>query len=61
MVSFFVLGRVARAGSSGTAYSFISFDELPYVLDLHLFLGKSMKLAKINLPKGSYDFSYIFL
>ena len=39
------LGRVARAGRSGTAYSLISSDEVPYMLDLHLCLGKSVSLS----------------
>ena len=39
------VGRVARAGRSGTAYSLLSPDELPYLLDLHLFLGKAVTLA----------------
>jgi len=34
---------VARAGRSGTAYSLVAPDELPYLLDLHLFLGKPVK------------------
>lgn len=38
-------GRVARAGRSGTAYSLISSDEVPYVLDLHLFLGRPLQLS----------------
>ncbi|XP_065063488.1 ATP-dependent RNA helicase DDX54-like [Rhopilema esculentum] len=39
------VGRVARAGRSGTAYSFVANDELPYMLDLHLFLGRPLKTA----------------
>lgn len=39
------IGRVARAGRSGTAYSLVAPDELPYLLDLHLFLGRSLALA----------------
>ncbi|XP_074656567.1 ATP-dependent RNA helicase DDX54-like [Tubulanus polymorphus] len=39
------VGRVARAGRSGTAYSLVAHDEIPYVLDLHLFLGRPMKYA----------------
>jgi ATP-dependent RNA helicase DDX54/DBP10 len=39
------VGRVARAGRSGTAYSFVSPDEAPYLLDLHLFLGRTLRLA----------------
>lgn len=40
------LGRCARAGRSGTAYSLVSTEELPYLLDLHLFLGRGVKAAK---------------
>nr|XP_004611249.1 unnamed protein product [Sorex araneus] len=39
------VGRVARAGRSGTAYSLVAPDELPYLLDLHLFLGRALSLA----------------
>ncbi|KHJ91683.1 DBP10CT domain protein [Oesophagostomum dentatum] len=39
------VGRVARAGRSGTAISLISSDELPYLADLFLFLGKPMRFA----------------
>nr|XP_033812268.1 ATP-dependent RNA helicase DDX54 [Geotrypetes seraphini] len=39
------VGRVARAGRSGTAYSLVAMDEIPYVFDLHLFLGRPLKLA----------------
>lgn len=34
------VGRVARMGRSGTAYSLVAPDELPYMLDLFLFLGE---------------------
>ena len=36
------VGRVARAGRAGTAYSFVSNEELPYLLDLHVFLGRPL-------------------
>ncbi|XP_068937745.1 ATP-dependent RNA helicase DDX54 [Petaurus breviceps papuanus] len=39
------VGRVARAGRSGTAYSLVAPDEVPYVFDLHLFLGRPLTLA----------------
>jgi ATP-dependent RNA helicase DDX54/DBP10 len=39
------VGRVARAGQSGVAYSFVTNEELPYLLELHEFLGKELKLA----------------
>ncbi|VDO81207.1 unnamed protein product [Heligmosomoides polygyrus] len=54
------VGRVARAGRSGTAISLIAPDELPYLTDLFLFLGKPMRFAKdedkydggLRLPEG---------
>ncbi|KAG2470757.1 DDX54 helicase, partial [Polypterus senegalus] len=39
------VGRVARAGRCGTAYSLISADELAFVFDLNLFLGRPMRFA----------------
>lgn len=37
------VGRAARMGRAGTAYSLLTRDELPYLLDLHLYLGRSIK------------------
>lgn len=46
-------GRVARAGRSGTAYSLVAPDEMPYVFDLHLFLGRPLILAGAQeMPAG---------
>ncbi|GAA28065.2 ATP-dependent RNA helicase DDX54/DBP10, partial [Clonorchis sinensis] len=39
------VGRVARAGRSGTAYSLIDPDELPYLFDVLVFLGKSLQTS----------------
>lgn len=39
------VGRAARAGRTGTAYSFVTSEDMPYVLDLHLFLSKPIKAA----------------
>lgn len=36
------VGRTARAGNRGWAYSIISESELPYLLDLELFLGRKI-------------------
>lgn len=36
------VGRVARAGRSGRAFSLVSPDELSYLFDLQLFLGKAV-------------------
>ncbi|CAG2067397.1 unnamed protein product, partial [Timema podura] len=38
------VGRCARAGRSGVAYSLLSGDEYAYLLDLHLFLGRPLNL-----------------
>lgn len=34
------VGRAARAGRTGTAYSFLTSEDMAYLLDLHLFLSK---------------------
>uniref|UniRef100_A0A8C9ZA82 ATP-dependent RNA helicase DDX54 n=1 Tax=Sander lucioperca TaxID=283035 RepID=A0A8C9ZA82_SANLU len=39
------VGRVGRAGRSGIAYSLICPDEMPFVYDLHLFLGRPVQFA----------------
>lgn len=36
------VGRTARAGNRGWAYSIVSESELPYLLDLELFLGRKV-------------------
>uniref|UniRef100_A0A8C5JES1 ATP-dependent RNA helicase DDX54 n=1 Tax=Junco hyemalis TaxID=40217 RepID=A0A8C5JES1_JUNHY len=50
------VGRVARAGRSGTAYSLVAPDEMPYVFDLHLFLGRPLVLAGAqDMPADAGD------
>ena len=44
LIMNFYSGRVARAGRSGVAYSLVSSDEVAYMLDLHLFLGQTLRL-----------------
>lgn len=39
------VGRTARAGNRGWAFSIVSENELPYLLDLELFLGKKILLT----------------
>ena len=39
------VGRVARAGRPGNAYSFVAGDELAYFIDLQLFLGHSLSFV----------------
>ncbi|KAL3641717.1 putative DEAD-box ATP-dependent RNA helicase 29 [Castilleja foliolosa] len=39
------VGRAARAGRTGTAFSFVTSEDMAYVLDLHLFLSKPIRAA----------------
>ncbi|XP_031259135.1 putative DEAD-box ATP-dependent RNA helicase 29 [Pistacia vera] len=39
------VGRAARAGRTGTAFSFVTTEDMPYLLDLHLFLSKPIRAA----------------
>lgn len=34
------VGRAARMGRTGTAHSLLTRDEIPFLLDLHLFLSR---------------------
>ncbi|KAG7224063.1 hypothetical protein INR49_015321 [Caranx melampygus] len=47
------VGRVGRAGRSGTAYSMVCPDEMPFVYDLHLFLGRPVQFATPEHTKDS--------
>uniref|UniRef100_A0A8C4EBR4 RNA helicase n=1 Tax=Dicentrarchus labrax TaxID=13489 RepID=A0A8C4EBR4_DICLA len=51
------VGRVGRAGRSGVAYSMISQDEMPFVYDLHLFLGRPVQFAT---PEHTEDSEGVF-
>ena len=42
------VGRVARAGRTGTAYSLVATDETAYFIDLQLFLGGSPEIIPLN-------------
>jgi len=48
------VGRVARAGRSGHAYSLVSSDEVSYMVDLNLFLGTDVK-TYTPTPTGEPD------
>ena len=41
-------GRAARAGRPGSALSLLTRDELPYLLDLHLFLSRQSAPAPLS-------------
>lgn len=45
------VGRTARAGNKGWAYSIVNEKELPYLLDLELFLGKKVLLTSMHEQK----------
>ncbi|KAJ2498177.1 ATP-dependent RNA helicase dbp10, partial [Coemansia sp. RSA 2052] len=52
------VGRVARAGRRGWAYSLFTADELPHVLDLQLFLGRPLHLGTSVYAKNSRQPSF---
>ncbi|GJR02334.1 putative DEAD-box ATP-dependent RNA helicase 29 isoform X2 [Tanacetum coccineum] len=39
------VGRAARAGRTGTAFSFVTAEDMAYLLDLHLFLSRPVRPA----------------
>ncbi|GER38746.1 dead box ATP-dependent RNA helicase [Striga asiatica] len=39
------VGRAARAGRTGTSFSFVTSEDMAYLLDLHLFLSKPIRPA----------------
>ena len=41
-------GRAARAGRTGISYSLLTRDELPFLLDLHLFLSRPLRPAPVQ-------------
>lgn len=47
------LGRCARAGRMGVAYSLVAPDEQAYLLDLHLFLGRPMSIITLDNKEGT--------
>lgn len=54
------VGRTARAGRCGTAYSLISNDELPYLFSLSLFLNSPFKIADSILNNENVDVDAIY-
>ncbi|KAG9235843.1 ATP-dependent RNA helicase dbp10 [Amylocarpus encephaloides] len=49
------VGRTARAGQRGWSYSLVRDTDAPYLLDLQLFLGKSLLLGKASGESPSYS------
>ena len=52
IICLFPSGRVGRAGRSGIAYSLVCPDEMPFVYDLHLFLGRPVQFATHEHTQG---------
>jgi ATP-dependent RNA helicase DDX54/DBP10 len=48
-------GRAARAGRPGTAVSFVTADEYPYLIDLHLFLSRPLRVVPQRGEGGASD------
>ena len=46
-------GRAARAGRTGTAYSLLTREEMPYLVDLHLFLSMPLTPAPVRSLKDA--------
>uniref|UniRef100_A0A672RI29 DEAD (Asp-Glu-Ala-Asp) box polypeptide 54 n=1 Tax=Sinocyclocheilus grahami TaxID=75366 RepID=A0A672RI29_SINGR len=51
--------RVARAGRKGTTFSLVCTDEVPYLYDLHLFLGRLIQLALPEHTQGTANSTHI--
>lgn len=54
------LGRVARAGKSGISISFIAHDEMAYLLDLFLFIGRPIQFIPYDSTKHQWDKNGLF-
>lgn len=48
------VGRTARAGKKGWAFSFVSPEELPYLIDLQLFLARKMVVGSMAGSEPDY-------
>ena len=54
------VGRTARAGRSGWAWSFVSQTELPYLVELQLFLGRPLTRDAPDDSEASYAENLVF-
>mmetsp|Transcript_18501 Transcript_18501/g.44534 ORF Transcript_18501/g.44534 Transcript_18501/m.44534 type:complete len:1036 (-) Transcript_18501:134-3241(-) len=48
-------GRAARAGRIGYCWGIVDPEELPYMVDLHLFLGRKMSTGRLEKCDASHD------
>jgi len=52
------VGRTARAGRRGWAYSMVRAEDAPYLIDLQLFLGRKFVFSKEGNKKSRKDFNF---
>jgi ATP-dependent RNA helicase DDX54/DBP10 len=52
------VGRTARAGRRGWAYSLVRAEDAPYMIDLQLFLGRKLVFAQEGEKKSRKDFEF---
>lgn len=52
------VGRTARAGRRGWAYSLVRAEDAPYLIDLQLFLGRKLVFSKDSETKSKSDFNF---
>lgn len=53
------VGRVARAGRKGTAYSLVAGDEFAYFIDLQLFLGNNVNTFPLDVKADAEWHNYL--
>lgn len=49
------VGRAARAGRSGTAFNFVDPDETPFMVDLHLYIGRRLEDSAPTAVERGYS------
>nr|CAH8830661.1 unnamed protein product [Trichobilharzia regenti] len=49
------VGRVARAGRNGNAYSLVDTEELPYLMDVLMFLGKEWQTCQPTSEQDDWE------
>ena len=51
-------GRAARAGRIGFCWALVEPDEMPYLVDLHLFLGRQLSTGTSAEKESDIDYTY---
>lgn len=53
------VGRTARAGKEGWSYSLVTNQDMPYLLDLQLFLGRKLLVGKVQKEREMFQNSIV--